>query len=362
MAPELNDLHFAVVVGIDRYPEIRDLQSARNDASAFAEWLKKPDGGALPEDNVRLIFARDDEMPAGTHRKDSRPKRDDILDVLHEWRQRCATHVEQHPEDWQRSRLYVYVSGHGIAPAPREAALLMANAGPDWYGENLSCDRYMAFYESAQFFHELVFFADCCRERVENAPILDPPWTKVKGNNGKVITFIGYATYFGDLAFEPDPDEDPNTQRSYFTRALLEGLGGQAVDPDTGRIDSVSLALYVTSRVEELTSHKKRKQTPQMPSDPAAAVVFRSHVSAEAAQQASTHPVTIAFVTPYGGKVVLRDGQHNVLQEYDPTAGIWVLGLSNGLYQVLPVDPAVANPFRDKGLFSVFGGLENVEL
>jgi uncharacterized caspase-like protein len=365
MAPELNDLHFAVVIGVNRYPEIRDLNSARNDATAFAEWLRKPDGGALPEDNIRLIFATDEEMPKGQilSRNNWRPKKDEILDALHEFRQRCVQRVKEKAENWQQSRLYIYVSGHGIAPAAREAALLLANAGPDWYGENFSCDRYMAFYENAQFFRELVVFADCCRQRVDNAPILDPPWTKVKGNNGKVITFLGFATYFGELAFEPDADEDedPDDQRSYFTKALLEGLRGQAAD-EAGQIDSVSLARYVTARVEELTKHKKKKQTPQMPSDPAAPVVFRQDVPKQVAEEASTHAVMIDFVTQFAGKVVLRDGQHKPVEEHDPQAGTWTLELSNGLYRVSPVDPAIVNPFQDKGRFEVWGGPVHVQL
>ena len=53
----VNDLHFALCIGIDRYPGLpgRDLSSATRDARAFRDWLVTPAGGGLPEANVALI-------------------------------------------------------------------------------------------------------------------------------------------------------------------------------------------------------------------------------------------------------------------------------------------------------------------
>jgi hypothetical protein len=56
-----NEHHYAVVVGINRYPGIRDLQAARRDAEDFANWLRDPSGGALPDDDDHII-----EVPAST--------------------------------------------------------------------------------------------------------------------------------------------------------------------------------------------------------------------------------------------------------------------------------------------------------
>ncbi|MBK9337464.1 MAG: caspase family protein [Lewinellaceae bacterium] len=48
----------AVVVGISNYqdPGIPDLKYAHRDAEAFANWLRSPAGGSVPEDNVRLLL------------------------------------------------------------------------------------------------------------------------------------------------------------------------------------------------------------------------------------------------------------------------------------------------------------------
>ena len=47
----------AVVVGISDYqsPQIPDLRFAHRDAGAFADWLKSPAGGSVPEDNIQLF-------------------------------------------------------------------------------------------------------------------------------------------------------------------------------------------------------------------------------------------------------------------------------------------------------------------
>jgi hypothetical protein len=51
----MNELHFGLCVGIDRYPGFpgRDLSSASGDARSFRDWLVAPAGGALPAGNAR---------------------------------------------------------------------------------------------------------------------------------------------------------------------------------------------------------------------------------------------------------------------------------------------------------------------
>jgi hypothetical protein len=47
-----NELHYAIVVGINRYPGIGDLSGARAGAEQLAAWLSDPDVGSLPKANV----------------------------------------------------------------------------------------------------------------------------------------------------------------------------------------------------------------------------------------------------------------------------------------------------------------------
>ena len=200
----MNQWHFAVVVGIDKYPAIRDLKFAKGDAEEFAKWLEYPQGGALPKGNIAKVVA---DVPDGTPREDAIPARIEVIKELRKFRDKVDNHIKENPDDWELTRLYFYVSGHGIAPDPRDAALLMANSGPEDYGENIACSLLLDFLLKNQPFHEVVVFADCCRERVTGAPLVGLPWTNTERDNGQVLKVVGCATYFGDLAYEPSEEE-----------------------------------------------------------------------------------------------------------------------------------------------------------
>jgi|GEM_PF-2533142 len=360
----MNKQHYALVIGIDRYPGISDLHSARKDAESFFNWLIDPKLGAVPRKNIRLITTDDAETPPGTPRRKAKPVRDQVEDALFELWDMCRTHITDEPADWFNSRLYVFGSGHGIAPNPQEAALLMANAGPDHYGKNFSYAKYLSWFQKAQFFHELVFFADFCRERIANAPLLGPTWTEINNHNGNLLTVRGLATYFGDLAFEEEPDDDdtvnPDELRGYFTKALLEGLNGQAIDPDTREINSQSLATYVTERVRILTKHRPKPQVPFFVAEPVTpTVTFRKNVPPHEAV-AQRHTVTIIFPPDFAAEVVLLDGNLKKIDTHSAADGNWVVSLGNGLYRVAPTDGE--NTFANAGFFEIIGAERNVEL
>jgi hypothetical protein len=375
-----NPLHFGVVVGINRYPDIRHLRLAKGDADKFAQWLLNPAGGGLlsnrdadklvPAGHVATIVVDDAAVPDGLPRENARPVRKEVFQALHGFRKAVEQRVEAHPKDWYSTRLYFYVSGHGIAPDARDAALLLADAGQEAYDENISCDRLLSFLGKRQPFREVVIFADCCRERVGSVPLGAVPGTLGDKDNGAVLTAFCCATYFGDLAYEPPVGEDPDMQRGYFTRALLEGLGGEAAEPPGyGVIDSNTLANYVKQRVRDLTKHRKPQQDPKFESDPSAPIVFRApappHESSglpagEGLSAKVEHEVRIEFVTPYKGTVALRDTNNNVMREHQTANGDLVVSLPNGLYEVTAEDAGSA--FPKGGGFRVLGDRKHVQL
>lgn len=372
-----NELHFAIVVGINRYPGLRNLRLAKGDAEKFAEWLLDPAGGGLPSDqdpqrklpagHVIKIVVDDASVPDNVTPEQARPVRKEVSLAFHQIRKQVEAHVASNPADWHRTRFYFYVSGHGIAPDARDAALLMADASQEAYDENISCDRLLSFLGKRQPFAEVVIFADCCRERVGNVPLGTLSGTLGDGDNGPVKAVLCCATHFGDLAYEPPADEDPDQQRGYFTRALLEGLGGQAADPPiSGEINSNTIAKYVKQRVQDLTKHRQWQQDPNMQADPAAPIVFRAASSAStgAAPMSDTpavHQIRIIFVTDYQGKVELRDSANEVLHTHDTATGDLVASLPNGLYEVTPQPPGDVH-FKKAGNFRVLGESKNVEL
>ena len=90
--------------------------------------LADPAGGDLPPKNIACIVADEQRMPAGADVLDAVPNSREVFRALKVFRDRVNDHLKNNLPDWPHTRLYVYFSGHGIAPVAREAALLMADA------------------------------------------------------------------------------------------------------------------------------------------------------------------------------------------------------------------------------------------
>src|SRR5208337_836820 len=108
----MSKYHFALVVGIDHYPALNDLSAARNDAQAFYDWLISPTGGAVPVENRHLITHA---LAPGTQRSAARPVVTEFLEELRALMDQGDAIAENDPGGWDASRLYLYLSGHGMA-------------------------------------------------------------------------------------------------------------------------------------------------------------------------------------------------------------------------------------------------------
>lgn len=354
----MNELHYAVVVGIDRYPGISDLTGAKADATKFAEWLLHPEGGALPRDNVQVLVKSPDEEATYMSLETAEPTQDSIDDALRNVVNAIRAHLDVDRSAWPRTRLYLYVAGHGFAPAWSEGSFLVANAGPGIYSRNLDLPKYRAYCSACAFFSEVVIFADCCRTRVQpgpegTGPRLDPCPTPFVDREPTWL--IGFAAEVGRDAYELTFGEDDEA-RGYFTRALLEGLRGSAAD-STGAVTARSLADHVVQVVETTTRDKRFPQQARFPGD-VPALVFRP--ASETVTRAK-RPVTIVFPPGYTARVVLRLNLKPIIK-HDTAEGPLRIELQDGYYEVAPDAGEPAAAFADNGLFKVSGEGRNVSL
>jgi hypothetical protein len=214
----MNDLHFAVVVGINPYPAIGPLTAAHADAEEFYDWVTSRKGGKVPGANAIRILG---EAPPGG---EASPTREFIYDRIEEFRQRVKDSVDRDPDAWPTTRFYFFAAGHGIASERDDAALLAANVTRDRYTRHVSCKSVLEFFERVQCFRELVLFADCCRTSlVGTVKRIPADMSGDDGDWGAVRQFMAFGAIFGRQAKE-EIDYPADKRRGYFSRALLDGL------------------------------------------------------------------------------------------------------------------------------------------
>jgi Caspase domain len=345
-AAVVNQLHFGVCVGIDRYPGFpgRDLGSARGDAIAFSQWLLGPEGGALPPDNVTVVTASAEEMWAQAW--DARPQLKEVNRALDSYNRRLRDYLDADPASPNASRLYVYASGHGIGPMDGECGVLMADADLDNLGDHVELAKYRQWYEGFGKFREVVIFADCCREiPAAGVPANGPPFTW-SGQPIGVHAFTGYASRLGEAAWEPKTTADRDAARGYFTRALLAGLRGGAVDPSLGVVTSTTLAQYVSQAVEESTRDVLAyPQKAEHKGDPAVPILFSSPA------EPLRHRVTIQFPDGFSGDVVIRSAGGTEVARAQAAGADWAVELPDGYYEVAAATTTTSTDW----LFKVVG-------
>lgn len=248
----MNSLHYAVVVGVQHYATLTPLNHAVNDAVKFGEWLVT--GGGVPKAHVRVLTS----APGTPGVPNRYPAMDDVYDAVLAWRKHLTAHLDGDPEGWRQSRLYVFVSGHGVAFSSTDATLL----APEWdddHRKGVSLAALKEFLVVSQEFREVVLLADCCRDEDEGLANFagPPPWQRSKTGRGRCVFAFWKAAAYPQQGFEAGPEGE----HSYFTQALLDGLRGAAAKD--GRIDTNTLALWVEGSVPRLAA--PREQTPEVP-------------------------------------------------------------------------------------------------
>lgn len=244
-----NPDHYAIVIGINTYSQLRPLNAAVDDAVRFAEWLKKPNGGGLPGKNVKLIVSPVKEIPPEPF-----PVADHIDRALIEMGIKVRERVGK--------RLYFYFAGHGIGPTFDDVGMLMASAAMDQLNFNLGLGPYRTFLRKRKPFVEVIYILDCCRDETKNARLGEPSFTLPDAEGGDNVRDLSImAAKFGEKAFEPK-DKTLGERRSILTKVLLNGLEKhEAADP-LGRITNNTLVDYIVREVPRSAEESKLKQSP----------------------------------------------------------------------------------------------------
>jgi hypothetical protein len=275
----------------------------------------------------------------------AKPVDDDIYNALLRVNAAVEQQTKADPDVWSRTRLYLFVAGHGIAPQGGQGALLTANASHELLGRNIELSATLQWYQVGGRFAEVVVFADCCRNYVPTAPSSGPPFTASTRAERTVRWVIGYGAPLGAQSFEVPAGEDPNLRRGLFTAALLDGLRNAPRDGTAGgAVSTATLAGYVRVQVEQAASRVNRVQ---------AATLFGADdmVFGRAGAPPSRQPkVTITLSAGFTRPVTLLNGQLTSVGTYDGDAAQWTLELPPGLYMVVPAGSGQGPTFSVTGV------------
>jgi hypothetical protein len=308
--------HFALVVGIDHYPDFRSLRGARNDANDFHSWLIKPDGGGLDANNTILVLS--DPNPA-------RPIHDDIDDALNTILSKAKAADVHHVGD---RRLYLYFSGHGLGRNNIGVDLCLAPWSKVFRGKALDSLGYLQLVMGCGFFSEVVFLLDCCRVREVRSTAL-PPTIELPAPGDDAPTcrsFIGYATEYMNAAFEADSGQSNSgiDVRGHFTRALMDALRGAAAEPNGGVL-ATKLKEYLEVNTPLIAKASNHSQRPEVINGLDANPLFGN---AKRSEQVPGFAVNIVFKSFQSGEVVVEDGQLNELKRGHVETGPWRISVS----------------------------------
>ncbi len=207
-----------IVIGIDSYPGIRDLQGPCNDARAFEQWLLSKHGGGLKRRNVEMLLTS--HFPAPTGIEDAHPIEAELAGLFRPLIRRAVR------REHTKGRLFIYLAGHGLAD-PQEidsAALFAADAEPVSFPTHLAVVEYANFFRRTWAFDEVILIMDACRTTNILHQISKPPLPRVPPhpNAHKVKVFTAFAAGFGQVARERA--FPGGTVRGIFTTALLDAL------------------------------------------------------------------------------------------------------------------------------------------
>jgi hypothetical protein len=341
-----NRNHFAVVVGINRYPGISDLKHAKNDARDFYDWLVSPTGGRVLPGNVTTVMADDAAERNFTSAVKSLPDLAEVNRELGDINSRFEDLAEAEPRIVEGSRLYIYGSGHGIVPDFSSGALAMANCSPrDRSYEHLNFGRYCEWYRSSFIFREVLVFADCCRTQQPMVEPMGPPWQRAAQRRGQCSYYVGWATEYGGLAHETIDEAD--LARGYFTRAIIDGLHGGAARRETGEITFSSLYEYAMTSVEYQLKGLDLDQTPEF-EGPRSDPVLRPASLGPLPRK--TRRMTLHLPPGISGTIELWRDAENTGIALDGSQQVHVLDLEEDTYELRP--PAGAT-LEKGGIFRV---------
>jgi tetratricopeptide (TPR) repeat protein len=246
---------FALVVGISKYPHLKSeeqLQFAHRDAAVFADFLRSPRGGALPEEQIRTL-TNEQATTAAT--------RNSIASFL---RARAG----------KQDTVILFIAAHGVVDSRGAYVVTYDSNVEDLQTTALPMLEVQRLFEE-EFAHvgRVLLYVDVCRAgaigTIRHNAIGRFVDLLLAGEAAETLGLL--ASRPGEVSVEHERFGGGHGAFSYF---LLRGLNGDADENRNGEIDAGELIEYVRAKVREAT---RNRQTPRETGTlPASSVLARN--------------------------------------------------------------------------------------
>ncbi len=313
-------MDFAVVIGIQSYPGLSDLQGPCGDANRFADWLKRPDGGDVPAANVHVLLSSQFPAPNGVN--DAHPILNEVANLFQPFVDAGIN------DDPLGNRLFIFMAGHGFSDPQSvdESALYTANATQvmPWH---VAATAYAEWFRRHWVFREIALIMDCCRTTSPLHKIRAPMVAELQGSAqaNTVKTFYAYATGWGQASRERDIN---GQSQGIFTTALLEALDHATPDSD-GCITGQKIKDYIHNVIDRVAGDI-RIEAPDIKVDSAKEFVFTKRPQ-------SLGLKIVIELDPFVGaeEVMVTDGRNAEISRFVAQDSHTEILLKAGLYKVV---------------------------
>lgn len=220
---------WALVVGVSGYNHMPALKYTDDDAYQVYAFLKSPEGGALPDDQVKILIDEDATKEKITESMKSLFLKADENDVI-----------------------MMYFSGHGL-----EGSFLPYNF--DGYNNVLSHKELVHIFDASKAKHK-VCFADACHSGSLLA-MKSPLTTSLERYYNSFDSSNGGTAFLMSSKSEEVSLETSGLRQGIFSHYLIRGLKGEA-DLDSDKIVNINeLYQYTNQHVRDYTQNR---QTPSL--------------------------------------------------------------------------------------------------
>lgn len=240
----VNEEDYAIIIGVNHYMTLQRLEGPITDACELRNWLISADGGNLLPEHCLLIPSVDNcSTPEQSH-----------IDM-------ALSKLFREARNGKPRRLYFYFSGHGFGANWEANGMCLPIWSEELFNAALSSEAYLDLLVESNIFEEIYFFMDCCRDRRINTKPLHPMLGNNGETSGKSMAVVLYAAEYENPAWEGLNIANGNmSAHGHFSRALLEALGGAAVNSH-GDITIESFISCVKEKTEAYAQQKNQTQT-----------------------------------------------------------------------------------------------------